>query len=316
MPVPAPRKTHRVPLRNSESGVYSEVDLETWNPPNAKPHTLNSSLTANAIIGFSKGMSKRRRILVWLVGIVVIAVLYFAFCGIQTVDVVEGLWMAHKAPIAAKAPMELTNLRVAQDQGKKLSYLGYEFEVPWQDVDESKTKIIGNKVVIAFQSGRAILLSVVPPQDFLKGMPWNEQKMQVLFKRLYGEEALQSDYTVKRAILETTPKKITLSTPGRDAEGLLMVLIIKVMMVPSLDANIYSVKSSDFEGFQLGDPAAKPAKIAVELYANDGELEFVFIQKGGSIDLSISQPEINRVIQSTHRARPNLATEMRRKTAR
>src|SRR5579863_9482415 len=82
-------------------------------------------------------------------------------------------YAARKAlPVARIVPTELKDHSVSQAPGTKLSYLGYEFEVPWNDLDEAKTVLYPKdkpqktRVVLAFQSGLRLMVTAVPPREF------------------------------------------------------------------------------------------------------------------------------------------------------
>ena len=247
-------------------------------------------------------MPKWVRIWVRFGAVVVLSGIYLSFFGVQTFFILKAHQMARKVPTVAILPVELTELDVSKASGKKLSYLGYEFEIPWEDIDEKESHIAGNEVLIPFHSGNSILLHVVPAQDLIKELPLDQRRSRELFQQLHGEEVLNSDYALRKAILETTPGRITLLTSREDARSLSMVLAIKAMMAPLRDSVIYSIRSNDFQGFQFGAPQRRPKKMAVELYADDGELEFDFSQKQEGPTPAIAQAEINRIIQTTRKA--------------
>src|SRR5260370_27307877 len=57
--------------------------------------------------------------------------------------ILEARYIGRKSPVVKRVPIELSDLSVSQTTGKKLSYFVYEFEVPWDDIDESKSRLIG-----------------------------------------------------------------------------------------------------------------------------------------------------------------------------
>jgi hypothetical protein len=130
-----------------------------------------------------------------------------------------------------------------------------------------------------------------------------------LFTGLYGPGVLQSDYALKKAVFETTPSKINLLTPAKEAAGLSSVLLMKAVMPPTTDWAIYRIQSKSFKGFQLGDPWRRPKKMSIELYGDNVEIEINFEQIPAGPTPAITQAEINRIIQSAHstaNARPIL----------
>src|SRR5215472_5397336 len=143
-------------------------------------------------------------------GIVVVACVTYAWLfGTQSFLVLEAHTVARKLPLVKRTPMELTDLSISQAPGMNLSYFGYEFEVPWIDIDREKTKIVGgNKAIIAFRSGNGLMVWSGPPHEFMNGLFEQLKIDQDTFRKVYGDEALQSDYNFQRLILETTPDKI------------------------------------------------------------------------------------------------------------
>jgi hypothetical protein len=113
-------------------------------------------------------MSRWKRILISF-GIVVVACVTFLWrFGTQTFFVLEAQNVARKLPFVKRTPIELTELSISQAPGMKLSYFGYEFEVPWTDIDQEKSRIVGgNKAIIAFRSGNVLSVWSGPPHEFM-----------------------------------------------------------------------------------------------------------------------------------------------------
>jgi|SRR5580693_10422272 hypothetical protein len=103
-------------------------------------------------------MSRWKRLLVGLGIATLLCGFYASFFGVQTFLTLKARYIAWKQTAMNKIPVELTDLSISQADGKKLSYCGYEFEVPWQDIDEAKTRIVsGNKAIVTFRSGNVLL---------------------------------------------------------------------------------------------------------------------------------------------------------------
>jgi hypothetical protein len=74
--------------------------------------------------------------------IVVTLAVIFA-CAYWIAPIALSFYAARTAlPVARIVPTELKDHSVSQSPGTKLTYLGYEFEVPWNDLDETKTGCI------------------------------------------------------------------------------------------------------------------------------------------------------------------------------
>lgn len=247
---------------------------------------------------FARG-TPGRRILIWCGIVVSVICTYLWVFGIATWFIVEGRDFAGNDPALWMAPAELRDLSTSSAPGRKLSYFGYEFEVPWDDLDEQKTRLVGSWQFIAFHSGKTMLFWRLPPKKSVNAMLGQGKLDGARLKRLYGDETLQSDYAFIRATLETTPGQITLFTPQRKALRIMTLLLLKSIYVSTnkSGSGIFLIQTGDFRGFQYGNPQGRPREIVDDLFADNGGLHFAFRDK--SCAGGISQAEINRVIQTT-----------------
>jgi hypothetical protein len=247
-------------------------------------------------------MSRWMRILVWLGIAVVACCTFFWFFGVQTLFALEARYIGRKSPVVKRVPIELSDLSVSQTTGKKLSYFGYEFEVPWDDIDESKGRIIGgNKAIIAFRSGNVLSVWSGSPREFVNLVLSSGKIDSDAFRQIYGDEALKSDYALHRIMLETTPAKITPFITKKKAVSGTMLLVVKAISAPrGADSAIFAVTAADFHGCQYGRPQVTPAGLSVELFGDNGSLDFIFGQKVSGPTV-ISQADINRILQTLHK---------------
>ena len=247
-------------------------------------------------------MRRWKRILVPLGIMVVTCVGYLWFFGTQTFFVLEAHNVARKLPFVKRTPFVLPDASVSQESGMNLSYFGYDFEVPWTDLDKEKTKIVGgNKVNIAFRSGKVLSLWSGQPHEFMDGVLKEANANRDDFRKLYGDEALESDYNFKRLILESTPDKITLLTSSQTAASQWVLLMLKAICVPGdPNSGIFVVRGKEFKGFQYGRPQNPPKHLSVELFPENGHLDLLFGQKQNSAAV-ISQADINRIVQTIHK---------------
>jgi hypothetical protein len=253
-------------------------------------------------------MSRWKRILISFGIVVVACVTYLWLFGTQTFFVLEAHNVARKLPFVKRTPIELTDLSISQAPGMKLSYFGYEFEVSWTDIDKEKTKIVGgNKAIIAFRSGNVLSVWSGPPHEFMNGLLEQGKINRETFRKVYGDEALQSDYNFQRLILETTPDKITLFSPSKTAVSQAVLLMVKAISVPGdPNSGIFAVQGKEFKGFQYGRPQNPPKQLRVELFPENGHLDLLFGQKKTGPTV-ISQADINRVVQTIHKVPAEMA---------
>jgi hypothetical protein len=256
-------------------------------------------------MGYQGEKSRRRRLLISVGSLLVVLGIFLWYFGPQAILVLEARYLAHRTPVVKQTPSALSDTSVSEAVGTSLSYFGYEFKVPWADIDTVATKVYPKRVVIAFKSGLRLMFVSGPPKEFVKTVLSSGQVDRGTFQRVYGD-VVESDYSLTRFMLESTPDKVTLLTSKKDAVGGAMMLVIKAIAVPT-DSGMFSVTTADFKGFQYGEPRSPSKKIIVDLFADDGSVEFLFFRHDPgpptslvSIDrpVMISQSEINSVVQS------------------
>ncbi|MGA9510229.1 MAG: hypothetical protein WBV55_16550 [Candidatus Sulfotelmatobacter sp.] len=128
-------------------------------------------------------------------------------------------YAARKVPAVARVvPTELQDHSISRAPGMRLSYVGYEFEIPWDDLDESKTQIYPKdkptktRAVLAFRSGLRVMVSAIPPRGmadgFTKGdLGFGKMTPQAV-ELLFGHGAATSDYAFVNNVYEFTPDKM------------------------------------------------------------------------------------------------------------
>ncbi len=241
---------------------------------------------------------------------VVITLAVIAFLAFWVAPVTLSFDAARKAPPAARVvPKDLTDLSVSQVPGTKVSYVGYEFEIPWNDLDESQTRSVPKDqpgmVALVFRSGLHMIVSASPPRVFPNGFAreWKLSPQNV--ESVFGHGAAQSDYSFTRNLYGFTPDKMhrwALSPSVHYREQMLLMLKTVVLSVASADTGIFNIQKQNWRGFQLGDPKAHPRRVFVQFYSDEGSVELAFAGSDGRGPVSVTQPEINRIMQSLRKA--------------
>ncbi len=249
-----------------------------------------------------KSLSKRQR--KWLVRTNV--VLLAAFClwhfGVTALFVFEARYVGWKFPAVYRAPTEIADSSISPSPGRTLSYFGYEFEVPWDDLNEGKMKQVGKAQLIAFRSGNVLLFSRMPPKEFVRTFLSSTKADPENVQKLWGADALESDYSLHRLILDITPGQLTLLNPRESAVRGAMLLLFKGITMPrGGESGIFRVRTERFQGFQFGDPQSRPKSLSVEMFSDDVGLSFVFAQREDGVAPAITQAEINRVLRTARK---------------
>jgi hypothetical protein len=245
-------------------------------------------------------MARWKRVLIGL-GLAILATGAYAwFFGPQTMFAVLTRYQYRKIPVAYKTPVALADVTVSSTSHPKIAWRGYEVELPWDDVDDKKSRIIGAIHFTAFSSGDGFWFSVFGPKEFVKGVLDSTKIRPEIFRSAYGDAASQSDYVFYRKMLETTPASITPFMPRKEAANRSILLLIKAIAAPAGDSGIFDIQAPGFQGFQFENPQSQPRRVVDDLYAEDGGIELIFFQDRKSAP-KISQPEINRILQSIHK---------------
>lgn len=258
-------------------------------------------------------MKTARRILATIV--ITLAV---AFIGIYWISPVAlSLYSSRKAlPITRVVPTNLKDRSVSQAAGAKLSYLGYEFEVPWSDLDESKTEFYPKDkpektfARLHFRSGLQLLVMTGPPHSFVDQMTRTDFKMSPqAFAAVFGQQAVVSDYEFMKRVLEFSPEKMHPWTFSSVIASREQVLLLTKSIVPSSpsETGIFYLDNGTYKGFQQGNPLARRDSLLLSLYSEDGSIEIFLVQKQFANPAGVTQPEINRIVQTFHKAASQLA---------
>lgn len=249
-------------------------------------------------------MTNRKRTLVWISSILTLAFVYIWLFGVQTGFALQAWNIGRKLPEVKNSPRDLTDLSVNSSSGTHLSYFGYTFEIPWNDVDDAKSKKVGSMQVLAFHSGMAMIVSSIPPRDFVKTVAGYTGGGETL-RRTYGNEVISSDYSFNQAMLSATPAAVKILGSREDATRGFMLLVLKTMAMPlPASSGIYSIRTPHFRGFQFGDPRHGAGKVIVDLWDEKGGIELHLLCFGKCSAPAITQADVNRISQSMVRNAP------------
>jgi hypothetical protein len=248
-----------------------------------------------------------RRILITIV--VTLAVI---FVGVYWVaPVALSFYAARKAlPVAKVVPADLKDKSVSEAPGTKLSYFSYEFEVPWTDLDESKTALYPKdkpektRAVLTFHSGLRLMVSFAPPREFANQFATDFKMPPESFEAVFGRGTAKSDYDFVKNVYEFTPSKMhywSLSS-GVHVREMIVLLIKSIMPSKPAETGIFNIQNGSYRGFQQGNSQIRQDKLLVDLFSDDGGVEFIFFQKDYHCSTGVTQPEINRIIQTLHKA--------------
>jgi hypothetical protein len=214
-------------------------------------------------------------------------------------------------PVTRVVPVDLRDRTISQASGSQLSYLGYEFEVPWADLDSSKTQLYPKDnptktmVVISFRSGLRIMITSHNPGESVEVWTSEFKIPPRNLEAIFGPGSAKSDYILMKNAFSFTPDKMHHwnLTPALYAREQVLYLAKSLMPSAPARSGIFNVGTDRYHGFQQGNPETERSGVIVTLFDSDGGVEFVFDAKHYD-NPGITQPEINRIVQSLHKITP------------
>lgn len=235
------------------------------------------------------------------IGILTLVAYAFLF-GQQTASTYSARKLGRERPEVNQVPTAIQDSSISTAKGTKFSYFGYQFEVPWEDVDNTKTGVItkASRAVVKFQSGNALSVYIGAPHEFVDALLKMAKCSRADFDSSYGDGLAESDYKFDRIMLATTPSDLNPFMSRRLALNRSFLLTVKAISVPgSASSGIFEVHTPLFQGFQFGTPSDATGRINLDLYTKDSAIEMIFGQKKNG-PTPIHQSDINRVIATLH----------------
>jgi hypothetical protein len=212
---------------------------------------------------------------------------------------------ARKVPAVNTATRPLADYSVSDSPGTRLSYFGYEFEVPW-NTNVKEKKVGKNLVQLKFDSGQDVIFIVPANQNGLLTEMVQDQSLKMKDSQIvFGDLMNRSAYEQYGTLLNTTPQSIRALGPRSEAvRGVTLLTIKAIAFGPGLESGAFSFDVPGKRGFQIGDPQ-KSRRVDLEIFDSDGHhIEILCGSTNGN--LRFSQSEINRLVTSL-RATPDAA---------
>ena len=253
-----------------------------------------------------------RRTLVTLV--VALTVIFIAIYWIAPVAL--SFYSSKRAlPITRVVPSDLSDTSISLAAGTKLLCGGYEFEVPWSDIDESKTELFPkdkpDKTMgrFRFHSGLQLVVLTSAPHTFYDQYTKEIKMSPEAFAAAFGDRAVRSDYEFMKRVFTFSPDRIPHWSTTSAIQSRVMVLLLTKSIVPvrSAQTGIFNLSNATYKGFEQGDPHDPRTSrdgLLLSLYSDDGSIEIVIAEKEYSVVGGVTQPEVNRIVQSLHKIGP------------
>ena len=175
---------------------------------------------------------------------------YAWFFWFQTSMVIQTHYYYRDIPIASMTPVELNDHSITPANGTKLSCYGYDFEVPWKDVETDKIQR-KSMTLIPFRSGLSVLVGHGSTHDLLDTIMERANTNPRNFRAKYSDAPVRSDYDLLGLALNATPARVRLFESKQEIGRQTALVMIKAIIVPG-DSGIFKVQAGEFKGFQYG----------------------------------------------------------------
>jgi hypothetical protein len=227
--------------------------------------------------------------------------------GYWIAPIALSFYAANRVPATARiVPMDLQDHSVSQAPGLRLSYVGYDFEVPWSDLDSAKTTLYPKdradktEVVLGFRSGLRLVVTTVPARQFVHAFAPDFTMTPKQIDAVYGAGAATSDYAFASNVYNFSPDQVNYWSLKSEVHYRddAMLNMKSILPAESAATGIFRIQNGSYKGFQQGNPKIRQDNVLVSLYSDDGSVQIKFCQKGYRNSTGVTQAEINRIIQS------------------
>lgn len=206
-------------------------------------------------------------------------------------------WQARTRPELRAVPQPLPTSSIDNSPGRRFSYFGYEFELPWSDLPQER--MLESVVVLNFANHTAISLFDQSTQpDSFSTLREIASKRGTDIGTYWGDQAASSRYGLLARTLTITPSDLGLFSSRQRMVGDSMLLLIKGIQTRRYEGRLYSFVTSSYRGFQEGSPEHDRAVIIQAFDGSDHEVEIWISTKPN--EKPVSQAEVNRLLFSLH----------------
>jgi hypothetical protein len=131
------------------------------------------------------------------------------------------------------------------DSGMALSHRGITLEVPWKDLNEDKSRVVGTWAIFAFDSGPIVTLCR-PFKNDIRSAVEKEFGGPKAIEAVFGPEAVRSDFAFHLAVLQESTTKMRPWMNRQEAVRPRMILSIKAISSTGGETGLYKVAANDF----------------------------------------------------------------------
>ena len=242
-------------------------------------------------------MSSRLLVVLCVIGVIVALVVGFAILfGPQALMVYSIKRMMADSPEVAMVPQALLLTPLASPAGRRVAYFGYEFALPWSDVEEE----VGGRVV-RVTSGSGMTVSMEDPAfpgGPLSDTVFSDPGASAETAALVGSQG----YDLYEDLLMATPDQLSWTMlRGESIRVGCLVMLKMVVLVETRGASaIYSFEDRNWRGFQIGQPG-QDLRVVLGFFGQGGEEVWLTFEVPYSNRRLLTQDNVNCVITTLQR---------------
>jgi hypothetical protein len=204
--------------------------------------------------------------------------------------------LAREEPRVHLVPQPLGTLPEPTSKGSRIECFGYVLNVPWEGIQQRNVYPLVIRTI--FQSGKSLAClderGQGPATIMTEKGTWSKDDIGGVF----GHKTVASDYAFYQEVLNLTPDRLSIFTPGKKAVGVSVLLILKTsILVPAHATAVYSFSTEDVRGFQFGIPGKDRSVRVVIFDGEDQTVSFLIFRVAGG-EHEITQSEVSRIIAS------------------
>ena len=125
-------------------------------------------------------------------------------------------------------------------------------------------------------------------------------------RRVLGENATRSDYDLRKAVLEASPRMLKPWISRNEAIRVGTLLSIKASIDSGHgETGIFRIGANAWKGFQFDDPTERPEKVQIDLYdTHNHHVEMIFKSRKNA-NVKVTQADVNLAIETLKASEEN-----------
>lgn len=227
---------------------------------------------------------------------------YVLAFGLQTLICIEAHRWAFSSPFLNAVPQPLPTTIATPAQERNLEVYGIGFEAPWKGATK---KTEGDaQSVIQFQSGPVVIFfNPANEEDLVAKIRNADPNVYSRYQAIFGTRFFPDDYSMYAAVYGAAPNQVWPFTSRSTAIRINTLLLWKLRFGANGANTIYSIQTSNMQGFQLGDPSRDRSVLVHLFHSEKRQLRMLISSRSGQPG-TIPQADINCVIYSLNSLSP------------